>query len=589
MGDLINSRDSSLKMYLHLLIIALIGFLAYSNTFHAPFVFDDLYHIKNNQTIKDLHSFLFQPDSRQQYNSHRFIGYLSFALNYHFGGDDVKGFHLTNLFIHIVNAFLVYFLVKLTFKTPVMRQEGSLSGHPTQGSTLMALFVALLFVSHPVQTGAVTYIYQRLASLAALFYLLSVLLYVKGRLSTHTSEVGKKFTIRNSGLTASVGWYLLSIAFALLAMKTKEMAFTLPLVILLYEATFFKALLKKKLLLFLPVVLTTLTIAPLGLLAVDKPLGEILSQLDQATRAETDMPRWDYLMTQMRVIITYIRLIFFPINQNVDYDYPIYRSFFTPPVFLSFALLISLFGLGVYLLHKAQKQGSLQGTEQKPYVSYYRLAGFGILWFFITLSIESSIIPIDDVIFEHRLYLPLAGFLMALTAGLLIAAIKFKKVKFITPIFVAITLALSTTTYFRNTVWADGESLWEDAARKSPNWDRPHNNLGTVYYDQGRLDEAIREFQTALKLNYDYADAHNNLGVVYERQGRLDEATKEYAASVMLKPDNADMRNNLGSSYERLGRFDLAVKEYEAALRIDPGHAGALNNLEGLNNRIGSK
>ena len=103
-------------MYLHLFIIALIGFLAYANTFHALFVLDDISQIKNNQMIRDLDTFLYQ------YNTRRFIGYLSFALNYHFGGGDVKGYHLANLFIHIVNAFLVYFLVKLTFKTPLMQE-----------------------------------------------------------------------------------------------------------------------------------------------------------------------------------------------------------------------------------------------------------------------------------------------------------------------------------------------------------------------------------------------------------------------------------------------------------------------------------
>ena len=215
MGGLKNFQNFSWKMYLHLLIVALIGFLAYSNTFHAPFVLDDIYHIKNNQLIKDLDNFI----AINQYNPRRFIGYLSFALNHHFGGSDVEGYHLTNLVIHIMNAFLVYFFVKFTFQTPVMRQESFLSAdssHRLSGSALMPFFVALLFVSHPIQTGTVTYIYQRFASLATFFYLFSIVLYIKGRFSTHASDVKKGFATHTSGFTASVIWYLFSIVSACL-------------------------------------------------------------------------------------------------------------------------------------------------------------------------------------------------------------------------------------------------------------------------------------------------------------------------------------------------------------------------------------
>ncbi len=123
-------------------------------------------------------------------------------------------------------------------------------------------------------------------------------------------------------------------------MKTKEIAFTLPIMILLYEFIFFKSTLKRKLVFLVPVLLT-LVIVPMSMLHIDKPLGEVLSDLSEKSRLQTDMSRGDYLMTEMRVIVTYIRLIFLPVNQNLDYDYPIYRSFFSPPVFLSFLFLVS--------------------------------------------------------------------------------------------------------------------------------------------------------------------------------------------------------------------------------------------------------
>ncbi len=252
-----------------------------------------------------------------------------------------------NLLIHIANALLVYFFVLLTFRTPSMRQSADSS---PPAPVLIALFSALLFVSHPLQTQAVTYVIQRFASLATFFYLLSLVMYIKGRLAIEKQDDTKGRLISGPSLL----FYLVSLISAVCAMKTKEIAFTLPLVILLYEFIFFKSPVKKMLLFLLPVLLT-LIIVPLSILHSDKPLGEILSDMSEKTKVQTQMSRWDYLMTEMRVIVTYIRLIFLPINQNLDYDYPVYHSLFTPSVFLSFVFLLSVLGLGVYLLLREMK------------------------------------------------------------------------------------------------------------------------------------------------------------------------------------------------------------------------------------------
>ncbi|MBI4822699.1 MAG: hypothetical protein HY805_00485 [Nitrospirae bacterium] len=175
------SRTSVLisKPIIHLCLIALIGILSYSNTFNVPFQWDEQELIENNPIVKNLSYFL-EP-SKAKLKS-RYIGYLTFALNYKLHGTDVRGYHVFNLTIHILNALLVYFLVVLTFKTPFLSLRGTESR-----SNLIALFSALLFVSHPIQTEAVTYIFQRLASLCAFFYLLSIVLYIKWRLQVTPS------------------------------------------------------------------------------------------------------------------------------------------------------------------------------------------------------------------------------------------------------------------------------------------------------------------------------------------------------------------------------------------------------------------
>ncbi len=549
-----SSNDTLLKTALHLVGVALVGFLAYSNTFHVPFVLDDIAEIQNNQTIQDLNVFF------SHYSSRRFIGYLSFALNYYFTGNDLTAFHVTNLLIHILTAWLVYFFVTLILRTAPMR-----SLRQSTAAGMMPFFTALLFVSHPVQTQAVTYIVQRLASLATLFYLLAIVCYIQARFSLQKpDEEQEKRSGR--GIGRGIIWFSLCLASAWLAILTKEIAYTLPISIMLVELTFISTRLHKKHLIMGAIGL--IIASTVLFIALSERSGDLLSRLDQLTR-ETTLSRTDYLLTEMRVVMTYIRLVFVPIHQNLDYDYPIYRTFFSPAVLGSFVFLVSLFGLGVFLLRKArtelgeQKEGRSRSSKNKqpkaaspslqPLAPYYRLMGFGIIWFFITLSIESSIIPIDDVIFEHRLYLPLVGLLTALTAGLIAGAVVLKKEKAIWPLLAVLTLTLSAAAYSRNAVWADSRTLWEDVVRKGPNYDRPHNNLGTVYYNQERIADALREFQTAVQLNPGYADAHNNLGVVYEQLGRFDEAMREYEISVRLKPANAAMRNNLEAMRNKMG------------------------------------
>jgi len=291
------------------------------------------------------------------------------------------------------------------------------------------------------------------------------------------------------------------------------------------------------------------------------------------------MPRWDYLMTEMRVIVTYVRLIFLPINQNLDYDYPVYHSFSEPAVFLSVLFLSAVFGAAVYLMYKARR---LLSGHPPLTALCLRFIAFGIFWFFITLSVESSVIPIKDVIAEHRIYLPSVGFLAAFVTALYMTAARFDRKQLAALALAAMTLALSGAAYARNDIWTDRVSLWEDITMKSPDRSRSHAGLGAVYLRLGRLDDAMRESQTAISLDLSNFIAHYNIGVIYLQQDRLAEAKMEFQFAVSLRPDNADFHFRLGTVYEREGmRYD-AIKEYQTALRLNPYHREARRNLEGL-------
>ncbi len=539
-------------IWISLSLLVALGVIAYFNSFHVPFVFDDEDSITGNFVVHDLGNFL-SNGTGYSYNPRRFIGYLTFALNYKWGGLDVTSYHIVNLSIHLINALLVYGLMMLTFKTPLLK--GSALA-PRSGT--IAFFAAALFTVHPIQTEAVTYIVQRLASLAALFYIASLCSYIGFRL------------IQQSG--NKPGWkgyalYAVSIVSAVLAMKTKEIAFTLPVMLVIYEWLFFgRDDLKRRLLWALPL-LATAAIIPLSMLDVGKPLGEVLSDVSQVTVVQSSQSRWEYLMTEFRVIVTYIRLLFLPVGQNLDYDYPRYQSLFEPQVALSFLGLVGLFVLAIVLIRKAGR-----GADAS-----LRVISFGIIWFFVTLSVESSIIPITDVIFEHRLYLPSIGFFMAVVTIFFLLT-RGKTIKGVPAAAIALTAAvliLTGTTIARNMVWQSTISIWKDVVAKSPMNARGYNSLGAEYAKLQLYDQAKEEILTAVRLQPDYTDAHTNLGVVYQALNMLNEAAAESRFVIGRDPNNAKAHFNLGVVYLKIGRFDLARKELQAGLAIKPEEENA--------------
>ncbi|MHB8108797.1 MAG: tetratricopeptide repeat protein [Syntrophorhabdaceae bacterium] len=551
------------KPAVHISLIFLIGLVVYSNTFAGPFLFDDNASIYKNIEVNS--GYYTKASVLGILASSRPVGQLTFAFNHAVHGLNVAGYHMVNLLIHLSCAFLVYWLVFLLCRSPYFAAHlrGPL-GPSFQGQGFVAFFVALLFVSHPVQTQAVTYIVQRYASLATLFYLLSLVMYIRFRLS------------ESSG--ARYLFYALSFLSAVLAMKTKEIAFTLPVMIMLCEFMFFRGDAKRRLLHLIPLILT-MTIIPLSLLTAQgsSPGGAVA--MDQLTRgASLDIiSPGDYLNTQFRVIVTYIRLLFFPINQNLDYDYPIYKTFFHPQVFISFLFLLTVFVWGVYLTYRSSR-------EEKGEGRWGMLAAFGIFWFFVTLSVESSIIPIADVIFEHRLYLPSIGFFMTIMSGIVwfkgrIGGKQFAH-RAIWAVMVLGVAGLSVAAYARNTVWQDEVTLWEDVVKKSPNSYRANFNAGFYHAMQGRYDDAIRELQAAIRINQNYPDAYNNLGLAYLHTGKLDASLREIQTALALAPNVANLHESMGQVYMAQGELDKALEAFQRALKLDPNCIDARTNLE---------
>jgi tetratricopeptide (TPR) repeat protein len=180
-------------------------------------------------------------------------------------------------------------------------------------------------------------------------------------------------------------------------------------------------------------------------------------------------------------VLKYIQLLLLPINQNVDYDFPISNSLFDPRTILSLLALLVLVGVAIKLF-----------TTQ-------RLISFGIFWFLATLSIESSIIPISDVIFEHRTYLPSFGFCIVLVSTLHHYFGENRQKLFMVT-FAGIVAGYALLTINRNLVWKTPTTLWSDVIKKSPNKARGYNNRGIMYNESKSYDLALNDFNKAIAL-----------------------------------------------------------------------------------------
>ena len=367
----------SFRHFIAIGLIAGVALLAYSNTFHVPFHFDDRPNITQNPNVQikvitwdRIERLIRNTYKDKDKETIRFFSLFTLALNYHFGGFNVFGYHVVNFLVHIASGCFLYWFLLLTFNLPSLREKyGSLSYK-------LALFTSLIFISHPIQTQSVTYIVQRMSSMAGMFYLLSLVLYIKGRLST-----GRIRVLFFGGMVLS---YLLGIF-------SKENVAILPLFVALYEFYFFQELdlspQGRKILFSLAGALFML--GAFGLIIWGERYINIIIEGYQY-RTFTMSER---VLTQSRIILYYLTLLVFPLPSrlNLDYDFPISKAILDPPTTLISILIIAgLIGYAIWI------------AKKKPVLSFF------ILWYFGNLVIESSIFPLE-MVFEHRLYLPSIG------------------------------------------------------------------------------------------------------------------------------------------------------------------------------------
>lgn len=541
--------------------ILLLGLLVYGQTFGYGFVFDDYLFIVTNPFIKNFHNF---PVMWHAFPLTRFVGMYSFALNYHFHQLNPQGYHIFNFLIHLICTGLAWALASFLFnRTQFLSDEPSLAKE-------LPYLIALIFLVHPCQTQAVTYITQRFESLATMFYLAAILFYLKARVSTVVRE-----KIILGGL---------AVAAMILGIMTKEVVVTLPAMMLIFEWVVFsdKGQRNIKILLigmgfFLSVLLAKMLHAGVG----------IFGQSYVSESHDGDVMNFaQYGLTQLRVLLTFIRLLFFPIHQNLDYDYPVSSGLLHPP--------LTLLGLCVVV-------GSIVMV-----IKFRRalpLLSLGLAWMLITFSINLA--PRTNIIFEHKMYLISFGFFIGVVAALtVVIRNRGTLIKFL----FCIIAVLAFLSFQRNKVWANELSLWEDCIKYSPHKARVNASLGRVYGTLGRYDEAIYYLSRAIDIKPDIISFENR-GVIYSEKGQYTQALHDLDRSLTLDPgyfpiylkrawvyqilhnyqasfadlDHAIALNQYyedaylqrGMLWAQLGRPQEAVQDFQHVLNIDPANSEA--------------
>jgi tetratricopeptide (TPR) repeat protein len=567
--------------------------LTYGHTFDVPFYLDDFSSIQENPVIYNWQGTLAE---LWQFAALRIVGYLSFAWNYQIHQFQVGGYHLVNILIHLLTGCAAWGLLRGLVRTPVL--EGTLS---VESKRWLPLLVALIIILHPLQIQAVTYVVQRLASLAALFYIAAMACFIQARLSTNW-----RFQFL---------WSLACLLLMLLAFFTKQNTFTLPLALFLLEYIFFAKPVKRLWLVTASsIVLTSIII--LTMIGYNQSLFAAATwqhwweMLQQVTRETTEISRLSYFATQMTVLWLYINLFFWPPSSHIDYDYPITDSLiYVNENYHLIARILHSEALWALAGHLILIGIALYSLRRLP------LLAFGILFYYLAHTIESSIFPIRDVIFEHRAYLPNLG-LATVCAWLLIVQLpRWLKFRVAATITISLLLTLGIATWLRNQMWRDPIALWQHNVTQAPLKQRGWIILGKHLVQVGKPAEGIEALNHAITTNH-YPDGTQslsvtpetalNLIVAYKKLGQYDKALEWVNHALALKSklrpfDHAKFLVNQGNIYYEIGRtyqqqgqsteaktfYQQSENSYRQALQIYPQNLNAQINLASILGMLG--
>ena len=523
--------------------LALIGFAVFWNSLPAPFTFDDDHAIVVNEQIRHISTSLSRTEQGSPLAGRPVVS-LTFAINYALGELNVRGYRLTNIAIHVVNALLL-----LAVAARTLRVRGVVKARE------VAFAVASIWMVHPLVTEPIDYVSQRTELMMAPFFLLTV--YFGGS--------GGSVRTRNPSADGTRPTYVgtrptMSVICCALGMACKETMVVAPIVVLLYDRTFtfgsFREAVKQRRVYYVALCATWLVLVAL---LWSSPRG------DSAGFTGASVSPWTYLLDQSVMIVRYLRLALWPRGLVLDYGEPAQVTFsdVAPHMIVVAALLV---GTVVALVRSSP-------------------VGFLGAWFFLTLAPTSSIMPIStEVGAERRMYVPL----MAIVALVVAGAARTLKVRESRSAdlegpprswmigAVAVAALLSIATIQRNAEYRSGLTLWQTVLDRWPPHARAHRNLAAELKLANRRDEEIEHLRAAVN---DLPELRNVLGIELLALGRHMEAADELHIYLRDHPRDADAWSNLGNALDALGRKDEALDSFKRAVAVNPDNGLSQRNL----------
>ncbi len=546
----------------------LISAVTYVNADHEVFLFDDNKDVLTNPMHTRSVGEAFRVFGREQLSSDAPLTYLTFALTHAFNravglpGADVTSFLVVNVAIHAVNAWLVYLLVRALFRQAAPDRPAP---------AWVPLAVAVLFAVHPIHASSVAYIIQRRGLLATTFCLLAVLSWLRGRSFRRMERAApasapgpaSRPLTGHWGSTGAIAWAAVALACCWLSFRSKNMGIIAPLVILAVELCLRAA--ERRLGLRQALCLA----GAAGLCGTAMLLFLWSRGLLDPRRLEispfgenADWGPWAHFLTECRVFVHYGKLLLLPLPRwsCIDHSFAVSRS------------LLDHYAVAAAALHGVLLAAvvPLAARRRAP-------AAVGILWFYIAL-VPYAVLPQAEIFVEYKTYLPSVG-LALIVAEVLRTLAGRVAIRWLAPAVAIAGAALFTTTLYRNRIYRSPLALWADAAAKAPGHARPHYNYALALHGANRLDEAIAEYEQALRLNPRVPQIHNNLGISLMKRRRLSDAIRRFEEAIRLDPRFASAHNNLGSAMYEAGDRVRAADCYREALRLAPDYADARHNL----------
>ncbi|MEA3446777.1 MAG: tetratricopeptide repeat protein [Bacteroidota bacterium] len=524
------SAKSKFPVRFSILVILLVTIIAYSPVFKAEFTnWDDQGYVTENPVIKNLDSGNFKLIFTENIvaNYHPFT-MLSLAIDYAIAGESSTWFHVINLLLHLLNTFLVFYFVLLLFRKTEINFSSEL-----------ALLVAALFAVHTLHVESVAWIAERKDVLYSMFFLSSLISYVK---------------YLNSGKAKFFIYSLLLFTFSLLS---KGQAVSLAISLFAIDFLFRRKILSVKVILEkLPFLALAIVFGILALNAQQE--GEAVAQITHEHVSFIER----LMFASYGYVVYHIKLLL-PLNLSAIYPYPPKTNESFPIIFYlsiipALAILSSIF----FLLKKT------------------RILAFALLFFLVNIVLVLQIIPVGSAIIADRyVYISSIGFfiLIAVLFGKILEKGK-NKFNMIFTLAGVYLLILTVMTFNRSQVWENSMTLWNDVIDKHKNVQVAWNNRGNLYYKSGNLKLAMNDYSQAIKIQSSHPEAYMNRGTVKHDLKDFRGALADYNKSLEIDPNYASAYYGRGGTYLSLSRFKDAVRDYDMAIELNPNYAKAYSN-----------